>query len=440
MLIKAITLAVICHLILIPGVVAEPGFEPAPVLKATKILPPELLKGPHHRVMEDVRTDGYLNYYMIGSDFGEFTAEGTPLLRIRIREIEALARIDEVSKTDVFVEAAKQAGVDMGKGLWQGVSHPGKTVKSAPKGASRLFKKISRGAKLGIKQAGELIDGGDDGESGDDPERIRESYYEVSEGEREWAARFGVNPYSSNETLRKAISKLNKVEFVGEIGFSVASTVAIPIPGLGTLAGTINEAASEIWTTDPYQLRRDNIQKLKDRGVPETTIEAFINNGWYNPTMQTFLVRLLLSMEGVSGTMSVLDVAVEAESEAEARYFLNGVLLIIWFHKNEVPVERVFAQSGLPQVVTTDGRQIAFAPVDYLYWGEYFAGAVKVAVSREILGKRELWVLGAVSDRARTEIEALGVTVHDQMGKHAQAKLAESAHSDDVTGEEPATE
>jgi hypothetical protein len=432
--------------VLAPVALAAQEFETAPVLEAAKILPPELLKGEHHHVAKEVRTDGYLNYYVIESDYGEFVAEGTPLLRIRVREIEALARLDEISKSAVFINAAKDAGIDMGKGLWSGITHPKRTVKTAPKGASRLFKKLGRGAKLGIKKTGEFIAGDDDeeddedDESGDDPEEIRESYYEVSQGEREWAARLGVNPYSSNETLRKAIARVNRVDFAGDVSFSVASSLVIPIPGLGTVASTINEAADEIWTTDPYELRRGNIEKLQEAGVAESTIEAFIDHPWYTPTMQTLLIRFLLGMEGVSGTTSVLDVAVEAESEAEARYFVQSVVLMVWFHEHEVPIERVFAESHLPQVVTTDGRQIAFAPLDDLFWGEYFAGAVQAGVSRPVQGERELWVLGSVSDRARAELEALGVGVHDQMAKYAQAKMAETTAAGDVTEEEPANE
>ena len=113
---------------------------------------------------------------------------------------------------------------------------------------------------------------------------------------------------------------------------------------------------------------------------------------------------------------------------------------MVWFHENEVPVERVLAQSHLPQAVTTDGRQIGFGPLDYLFWGEDFARAAQVAVSRPVLGKREIWVLGSVSDRARAEIEALGVAVHDHMENYALAKMAEDSRSDDVTEEEPANE
>src|SRR5215218_9771843 len=70
--------------------VAQQGYEPSPVLSASKILPPELLSGPNHRVQERVTNDGYLNTYQIDSKFGTFTAVSTAVLRKRIGEINAM--------------------------------------------------------------------------------------------------------------------------------------------------------------------------------------------------------------------------------------------------------------------------------------------------------------------------------------------------------------
>lgn len=41
------------------------------------MIPAELAKGKSHRVEDPVRSDGYLNYYTIQSDFGEFEAANT---------------------------------------------------------------------------------------------------------------------------------------------------------------------------------------------------------------------------------------------------------------------------------------------------------------------------------------------------------------------------
>jgi len=66
---------------------AAPGYEEAPTLRASEVLPPELARGPHHRIAEDVRNDGFWNDYRIESNFGRFWAHGAFQLRVRLREL-----------------------------------------------------------------------------------------------------------------------------------------------------------------------------------------------------------------------------------------------------------------------------------------------------------------------------------------------------------------
>jgi len=58
-----VSLALAGLLVLQPALIAaaDKGYESAPVLSASKILPPELLAGPNHHVEERVYNDGYLN-------------------------------------------------------------------------------------------------------------------------------------------------------------------------------------------------------------------------------------------------------------------------------------------------------------------------------------------------------------------------------------------
>jgi hypothetical protein len=67
--------------------------------RATEVLSKDLLKGPHQRVEDQVQSDGYLNDYTINSDYGEFEAFSTAMLRTRIGGIDALAELDDLSHT-----------------------------------------------------------------------------------------------------------------------------------------------------------------------------------------------------------------------------------------------------------------------------------------------------------------------------------------------------
>ena len=79
---------------------AEVVFEELPVLNASEILRPEFLTGPHHKVREPVPTRFGANQFTIDSDFGVFEANGNEMLVRRINEINAIAQLRDVSRTD----------------------------------------------------------------------------------------------------------------------------------------------------------------------------------------------------------------------------------------------------------------------------------------------------------------------------------------------------
>jgi hypothetical protein len=81
---------------------AEAVFQELPELQASEILKPELLKGPHYLVRDPVSTGAGMNQFTIDSDLGVFEADGNEMLLQRLKEIDAIARLGEVSRTDEF--------------------------------------------------------------------------------------------------------------------------------------------------------------------------------------------------------------------------------------------------------------------------------------------------------------------------------------------------
>ena len=106
---------------IVPGAVvlmlagAVPAFEPAPTFQASRILPADLRKGPHFTVSETVTAEGVYQVFDIVSDFGNIEAEGRTVLRTRVREVAALARLSEVSKSEIFAKAAGGAVLGVGR-------------------------------------------------------------------------------------------------------------------------------------------------------------------------------------------------------------------------------------------------------------------------------------------------------------------------------------
>lgn len=189
-------------------------YERAEDLRASDILPAERLSGAHFSVDERVESDGYLNYYTIRSDYGVFEAASTAMLRVRLNEISALAQIDELSSTEVFITAAADAGLGQLKVIDSFIQRPIETLVGLPQGINRMFKRYSRQASEAVADASDYvasqkelnISDRDYEDYQESATELTERYLKVSDAERNWARKLGADPYTSNETLRKAIN------------------------------------------------------------------------------------------------------------------------------------------------------------------------------------------------------------------------------------------
>lgn len=125
-------------------------YEELPEFKASEILRPEFLQGEHFKVAETVPTFSGANRFSIDSDFGVFEAEGNEMLVRRVGEIDAIARLKDISRTDVY----KQALVKAAKGPYESAKNiirdPVNSIENVPKGVMKFM----RGAGEKIKGVG----------------------------------------------------------------------------------------------------------------------------------------------------------------------------------------------------------------------------------------------------------------------------------------------
>ena len=113
---------------------ASTDYEELPQLKASEILRENILNGPYHKVREEVTPSSGANHFSIDSDFGAFEAEGNEMLVRRIGEINALAKLKEVSRTDQYKQALVKAAKSPVAAAKQIVTDPVGTISNAPKG------------------------------------------------------------------------------------------------------------------------------------------------------------------------------------------------------------------------------------------------------------------------------------------------------------------
>ncbi|MBX9759709.1 MAG: hypothetical protein K2Y29_13120, partial [Beijerinckiaceae bacterium] len=99
---KSVALAFV--LTLSGGLSCANAFEAPPVSRAQDILGSQAT-GPNYRIDSEVRSDGLMRLYELKTSAGAFEVTGDDLIRVRIRELEALRKLNAMSESDVFVKS-----------------------------------------------------------------------------------------------------------------------------------------------------------------------------------------------------------------------------------------------------------------------------------------------------------------------------------------------
>jgi hypothetical protein len=116
-------------------------------LKASEILRDDMLAGPHHKVREEVPTYSGANRFIIDSQFGVFEAEGNEVLVRRVNEINAIAKLKDVSRTDEYKAAVAKAAKAPVAAAKRIASDPIGTIESAPKGIMKFMSRAGESIK-----------------------------------------------------------------------------------------------------------------------------------------------------------------------------------------------------------------------------------------------------------------------------------------------------
>jgi len=389
------------------------GFEVDPVRSAVELLPPNLLASPHYRINPQVVTSGFLNRYVITSDYGDFEFRGDRMLRTRIREIEALAALDEMSKTTTFSDAAGNALKSPFVATWNLITNPVDTILGIPTGAWNTIKQTSqlaRGERGALEDSGALALIG----------------FEVKK--RQIANELGVDPYSSNRALQKQLNRFAWAAYLGGLPY-----LFVPFVDDSDFQETSEEPAdglAEILLIySPEDLRRLNRIELAVMGIPESLSDELIGHPWYSPRHATALVEALAALDLTQNRSAFVEAAVSAESEDDALFYEHTAELMRSYSDRVSPIGEIINIGGTPMGTTESGTLVIPLPADYVNWAPATAALAR-AITEEVSGhpnveRSELVLSGAASPLARERFEALGVAVTERAFEQLEGESAQ---------------
>ena len=380
-------------------------YEELPELKASEILRPEILSGPHHKVLEPVPTFSGSNHFSIDSDFGAFEAEGNEMLVRRINEINAISELRDVSRTEQYKNALVKAAKSPLAAAKNIVTDPVNTVANVPKGLMKFMGRVGESVK-GI---------GKKGESSAAEGSKAQQLIGCSDTKRKVAISLGVDPYSTNAVLQKELDGISWASFAGGLTFQVA-TMPIGGPAL-TVTGVTSTFQDVLRDKSPIDLKIMNRKILLGMGANAADAEALLNNAAFSPTAETAFVLNLKSLDGVANRGAFVRLAAKTSSnETDAIFCIETAALMGNLHKGEKPLARIALIGDFPICVAKDGTVVVALQWDYAAWT---AGAARFAQGVQTQSKEKSTYLvalsGVVSPRLRQELESRGFQVQDRL-------------------------
>jgi hypothetical protein len=389
---------------------AQVAYEVPPVVEVAAQFPAEILHGPHHRVRATAPSDGYLNHYTIDSDYGVFECAGRQELGLRVREIDAIAKLVEVSKSDIFAEGLKRSiekPIDAVKNI---VDNPVESVKAVPKTVGHFFKRVGSSIGNTAKRVEDKIEGSRDEEI-DAGQAIADTGKGIGRGAKsaagfdkaklDTARQLGVDPYSDNERLQEEMEKVTWAFFAGGMPLRVV--------GIATGAGIALTATNtigmpeDIYDVTPSELALRDRKTLELMGADGELIDTVINGQMLSVSMRHGIVSHLSKLPG-AGRVDIMRVATGLQQPRQAAFLERALAVLVERHIAS-PYVNVKSFGRLPAGITADGIMEVAAPVDYVSWTEQIAN---FANSDDLKGKRRLLINGAMSSIAKDRFEATG--------------------------------
>ncbi len=388
-----------------PASSAQGGYETAPLFHASEILPPELVRGPIHTVDQSVRNDGIMNIYRLNSPFGEFEADSTAELKIRIREVYAIEAMKKVQSSDEFMNAVVGEGEKILTTAKDLITDPGNTLSNALSGVGKMFERAD--AKL----------------SGDTRSQAEGSAMDdligLSKTKREVAYEYGVDVYSSNKVLQESLDRLAGAGYFAGLGTGLAIG-AVTGPLVAVTQGT--RMMNDVFrTTPPVDLRMMNRKKLAVMGVAPDIIDLFIGNTVFSPRHQTLLVAALEDMPDATGRGAFVKFAVQVQDEDVALFRQRQAQMYAGYNRSVEPIAGFVPVGQLAAARLKDGTLVFNVPLDHFAWTQGTARFIE-SVEQQIatvpdVKAKQLWVTGTVSALMRKQLEGRGWTVNERATK-----------------------
>ncbi|HUD42215.1 MAG TPA: hypothetical protein VMR06_09510 [Dokdonella sp.] len=370
-----------------------PRYDEEPVLEAATLVPPERLGGPGFTVDPHVEIRGYMAHFTLDTPAGPLQAQSVEILAEREDELPVLLALERLTRSDAFTRSAGGTLGGTARAVGNVMLHPIQTLRGLPAGVARFFAapfvKLGRQAQsLSDRVAREWGTAGNPYPAADGPmtdarqargERPGRSWYagvgaeagrelkrqaEYGQAKRELARQLGVDPYTSNPYLH---DQLDRLAWAGVGGRLSAAAVLGGVGGTAAMATTL-QIDSAVWSLDGDALRARNEERFGRWCADDLLVRQFLRRGTFTPTFHGRLLESLDTLRPAAGGDALLELAMSARSELEARFVVNALRLLAADPSVDSGAGRLRTIGAALAWQRADGSVLLPLPVDYLSW------------------------------------------------------------------------
>lgn len=401
-----------------------------------------MLSGPGFSLAPEVEVHGYMLHFVLHTEFGDIEAESRDLLPIRIEEVAALERLEDTAITEAIGKRAKQRGKRVWTGLKRIFTRPKETIVGLPMGVAHMVS--TRARKLG-RQASNVYDKSrdrmaededapdptgpftaarpparerDPDESGTEREAKRagksllKQELDFSSTRRFIAQEVGVDPYTSNPVLKEKLNSIAWAATSSNVAFKLVMG-ALSTATAGVLPQLL-KIDKTVWEQAPEELSQINRGRLNAIGCSGGLTRRVVRNGAFSPTLETDLVNALEKLALRRGCDDVLEMAIDASGEVEARFMVNSLRLLlaaplpgrVGYGPGECEIEALGGGLG----ARCHNELLVPLPLDALLWDEDIALFLDVDDVRQA-GARTVLLTGFADPEARRQLTDRGFAI-----------------------------
>jgi len=334
------------------------------------------------------------------------------MLELTVHEIDALEKLEEITKTKAFATSFSEALKNPIVRSWAVARRPVTTVTRIPSGIVRYlqgkFFEVKRGSeKLAAKTkehryrgesnekdpVGEKVTGAAK-KVGSTTKKLSRRHLGFDKAKRDWSRRLKVDPYTTNGYLQFELERIAWASTVGSFAGEFA------IPSSSVLSYTL-QAQEMVWSKSEKELERLNSKSLKTMGVDTSVLVQFDQLDQYTLTEKTELVITLEEIE-VDGRLDLIQLMLEVETREEAMLMVKIISAIGNYHQLVKPIEEVAIRRGLAVCYDEEGTMVLPLALDYLHWSKEIS---EVLLSNDLYDEsRCLWISGTASAIAKRRL------------------------------------